>query len=179
MKKDIIIVAVIAVLFVLIAGIILANFTFYKEYKDKVDSLDQQSQTDKAKMEGLEAKFDNFKSSIDDITSQIKTYSDSVKTIQNTVSLSEEERKNLLSRIEEMKKDLQGIQKDYASTIIDIKQSMMSLKDELDKIDIKAKPVELGKITVKPEEKKEEVVPSVKQEGANFKSGNVRKVGVF
>lgn len=176
MKKEIIIIALIAVLFVLVAGNILANFTFYKEYKEKTDYLEQQSQMDKGKVEGLEAKFDNFKSTIDDVTNQMKTYSDNLKVIQNTVTLSEDERKNLLAKIEEMKKDLQDMQKDYSTTVIDIKQTMTNLKDNLDMLENKTKEVELGKITVKQDQKSAK--PSaVKSESNNFKSGNVRKVG--
>lgn len=181
MKKDIIVIALIAILFVLVAGSILASFTFYKEYKDKIEYLEQQNITGKTRIDGVESKVDGFKTTIDDITNQVKTYSDSLKGIQNTVSLSEEERKNLLSKLEEMKKDLQGWQKDYSTTVIDIKQSMLTLKDDLDKMHSnKPKDVELGKITVKQEEKKavtEE--PEKKKTGTspNFKSGNVRKVG--
>ena len=189
MKKDILFIALIGVLFVLVAGSIVASFSFYKEYKDKMDYLEQQSVSGKSKVEGLEAKLDNFKSTVDDIGSQIKGYSDNIKAIQNTVSLSDEERKGLMSKLEEMKKDLQGWQKDYLSTVIDIRQSMMVLKDNLDLMDSKSKEIELGKITVKRGEKKEDkteasaasAAPAApekkKAEGLNFKSGNVRKIG--
>jgi chromosome segregation ATPase len=185
MKKDIVFIALIGVLFVLVAGSIVASFSFYKEYKDKVDYLEQQSMSGKSKVEGLEAKLDNFKSTVDDIGSQIKGYTDNIKAIQNTVNLSEEERKSLMSKLEEMKKDLQGWQKDYSSTVIDIRQSMMVLKDNLDMMEGQAKGVELGKITVKQGEKTDEVrkaapaVPEKKAGGLNFKSGNVRKVGAY
>ncbi|MDO8536517.1 MAG: hypothetical protein Q7S30_05895 [Candidatus Omnitrophota bacterium] len=188
MKKDIVLIALIGLLFVLVAGSIVASFSFYKEYKDKMDYLEQQSMSGKSKMEGLEAKLDNFKSTVDDVNAQIKGYSDNIKAIQNTVTLSEEERKNLLSKLEEMKKDLQGWQKDYSSTVIDIRQSMMVLKDNLDTMTNKAKEVELGKITVKKDEKKEaataaSAVPAAPEKkggfGLNFKSGNVRKAGTY
>ena len=179
MKKEIIFSALIAVLFLLVAGSILASFTFYKEYKDKMDYLDQQSQTDRNKVDGLTAKFDSFKAAVDDISSQMKNNNDAVKSIQNTITLSDEERKNLLAKIEEMKKDLQGMQKDYSSTVIDIKQSMMNLKDDLDKIENKARKVELGKITVKQEEAKPASTPPAKPDSGNLKSGSVRKVGTY
>jgi chromosome segregation ATPase len=189
MKKDILFIVLIGVLFVLVAGSIVASFSFYKEYKDKMDSLEQQSMSGKSKIEGLEAKLDNFKSTVDDISSQIKGFGDNIKAVQNTVSLSEGERKSLMSKIEEMKKDLQGWQKDYSSTVIDIRQSMMVLKDDLDMMDSKSKEVELGKITVKQGEKKEDkkdpkkeatAAPEKKNAGSlNFKSGNVRKVGTY
>ncbi|MCX5666198.1 MAG: hypothetical protein NT036_04045 [Candidatus Omnitrophica bacterium] len=186
MKKDILIIALIGVLFVLVAGSIVASFSFYKEYKDKMDYLEQQSMSGKSKLEGLEAKLDNFKSTVDDVSSQIKGYNDTVKAIQNTVNLSEEERKDLMSKLEEMKKDLQGWQKDYASTVIDIRQGMMVLKDNLDTMDNKSKEVELGKITVKQGEKKDDKAvaaapaPAKKSAGGiNFKSGNVRKAGTY
>lgn len=179
MKKDIIVIALIAILFVLVAGSILASFTFYKEYKDKIDYLEQQTMSSKTKVEGVEAKVDGFKATIDDITNQVKTYSDSLKTVQNTLSLSDEERKALLAKLEEMKKDLQGWQKDYSSTVIDIKQSMLTLKDDMDKMQNKPKDVELGKITVKQEEKKPaaEEPKNTKTSAPSFKSGNVRKIG--
>ena len=181
MKKDIIVVALIAILFVLVAGSILASFTFYKEYKDKMEYLEQQTLTGKTKIESVESKVDAFKATIDDITNQVKTYSDSLKGIQNTVTLSEEERKNLLAKLEEMKKDLQGWQKDYSTTVIDMKQGMLTMKDELDKMHgNKSKDVELGKITVKQEEKKavtEEPKNTKTAAPSTFKSGNVRKVG--
>ena len=189
MKKDMVFIALVGVLFVLVAGSIVASFSFYKEYKDKTDYLEQQNMSGKSKMEGLEAKLDNFKSTVDDINSQIKGYSDNIKAMQNTVNLSEEERKGLMSKLEEMKKDLQGWQKDYLSTVIDIRQSMMVLKDNLDLMDSKSKEIELGKITVKRGEKKEDkteasaasAAPAApekkKAEGLNFKSGNVRKIG--
>ncbi|MFA5085096.1 MAG: hypothetical protein WC482_01880 [Candidatus Omnitrophota bacterium] len=183
MKKDIILIALIGILFVLVAGSIVASFSFYKEYKDKIDYLERQNMSGRSKMEGLEARLDNFKSTVDDINSQIKGYSDAVKSIQNTVNLSEDERRGLMSKLEEMKKDLQGWQKDYASTVIDIRQSMMVLKDNLDIIENKSKEIELGKITVKQSEKKEEkaaapAVPEKKKTGIfNFKSGSTRKVG--
>jgi peptidoglycan hydrolase CwlO-like protein len=182
MKKDIIIAALIAILFVLVMGSIIASFTFYKEYKDKIDYLEQQSMTGKARIDGVESKVDGFKTTIDDITNQVKTYSDSLKGIQSTVSLSEEERKALLAKVEEMKKDLQGWQKDYSSTVIDIKQSMLTIKDDLDKMHNKPRDIELGKITVKQEEKKAVVAEepkNVKEGSQNFKSGNVRKVGAY
>jgi len=179
MKKEIVIIALIAVLFVLVAGSIVANFTFYKEYREKTDYLEQQSQTDKGKVEGLEAKFDNFRSTIDEVTGQMKTYSDSIKTIQNTVTLSEDERKNLLSKIEEMKQDLQNMQKDYSTAVIEIKQTMMSLKDDLDMMGNKAKEVELGKITVKQDQKAKSSSQESVQKSTNFQSGNVRKVGSY
>lgn len=183
MKKEIIVVALIAVLFVLVAASIVASFTFYKEYKDKVEYLEQQTQSGKARVEGLETKFDGFKSMIDEMTSQVKTYSDSIKAIQNTVTLSEEERKSLMARIEEMKKDLLDIQKDYSTSVADLKQNMMTLKDDLGKIGNKAKEVELGKITVKQDEKKDDKQASSplpgKAAGTNFKSGNVRKAGSY
>jgi chromosome segregation ATPase len=185
MKKDIVFIALIGVLFVLVAGSIVSSFSFYKEYKDKVDYLEQQSMSGRSKLEGLEAKLDNFKSTMDDVSVQIKGYSDNIKAIQNTVSLSEEERKNLMSKLEEMKKDLQGWQKDYASTVIDIRQGMMVLKDNLDTMESKSKEVELGKITVKQAEKKDEkkdapaAAEKKKSEGLNFKSGNVRKAGTY
>jgi len=181
MKKDIIIAALIGILFVLVAGSILASFTFYKEYKDKIDYLEQQNIAGKAKIEGVESKIDGFKVTIDDITSQVKTYSETLKAMQNTVSLSDEERKALLAKLEEMKKDLQGWQKDYSSTVIDMKQSMLALKDELQSAQNKPKDVELGKITVKQEEKKAVTEEPEKKKTAvssNFKSGSVRKVGV-
>lgn len=180
MKKEIIIIALIAVLFVLVAASIVASFTFYKEYKDKVEYLEQQTQSGKARVEGLETKFDGFKSTVDEMTSQVKTYSDSIKAIQNTVTLSEEERKNLIARTEDMKKDLLDLQKDYSTSVTDIKQKMMNLKDELDKMGSKAKEVELGKITVKQDEKKDSSKePEKKSSGSNFKPGNVRKVGSY
>ncbi|MCX5666818.1 MAG: hypothetical protein NTY34_00670 [Candidatus Omnitrophica bacterium] len=185
MKKDILFVALIGVLFVLVAGSIVASFSFYKEYKDKIDYLEQQSMSGKSKMEGLEAKLDNFKSTMDDISSRIKGYSDSIKAIQNIVNLSEEGKKAVISKLEEMKKDLQGWQKDYSSTVIDLRQSMMVLKDDFDMMGGKSKEVELGKITVKQSEKKDQTkeappAPEKKNaEGLNFKSGNVRKVGAY
>ena len=185
MKKDIVLIALIGVLFVLVAGSIVASFSFYKEYKDKIDYLEQQSMSGKSKMEGLEAKLGNFKSTVDDINSQMKDYSDNIKAMQNTVSLSEEERKSLMSKLEDMKKDLQGWQKDYSSTVIDIRQSMMVLKDNLDMMENRPKEVELGKITVKQSEKKDQMkeAPAApenkKAGGSNFKSGNVRKVGTY
>ena len=84
-----------------------------------------------------------------------------------------------------MKKDLQGWQKDYSSTVIDIRKSMMVLKDNLDMMGSKSKEVELGKITVKQSENKEDkketpAAPEKKKaDGFNFKSGNVRKVGAY
>ncbi len=186
MKKDIIVVALIAILFVLVAGSILASFTFYKEYKDKIDYLEQQSISGKTRIDGIETKVDGFKTTIDDITNQVKTTVEGLKGIQNTVSLSEEERKALLTKIEEMKKDLQGWQKDSSLAVIDMKQGMLTLRDDLDKMQKKSKDVELGKITVKQEEKQEEKKAAPTQEGPqkkkmgfspNFKSGNVRKVG--
>ena len=137
MKKDILFIALIGVLFVLVAGSIVASFSFYKEYKDKMDYLEQQNMSGKSKMEGLEAKLDNFKSTVDDISSQVKGYSDNIKAIQNTVNLSEEERALLMSKLEGMKKDLQGWQKDYSSTVIDIRQGMMVLKDSFDTMESK------------------------------------------
>ena len=89
MKKDMLLIALIGVLFVLVAGSIVASYSFYREYKDNTDYLEQQSLSGKSKMEGLEAKLDNFKSTVDDVSSQIKDYSDNIKAIQNTVSLSE------------------------------------------------------------------------------------------
>lgn len=180
MKKDIIVIALIAILFVLVAGSILASFTFYKEYKDKIDYLEQQSMSGKTRIDGIESKVDGFTATIDDITSQVKTYSDSLKAVQNTLSLSDEERKMLLSKLEEMKKDLQGWQKDYSSSVIDIKQGILTLKDDLDKMHSKAKGVELGKITVKQEDKAtvtEEPKTTIKTGSPNFRSGTVRKVG--
>jgi len=182
MKKDIVFIVLIGVLFVLVAGSIVASFSFYKEYKDKVDYLEQQSMSGKSKVESLEAKLDNFKATVDDINSQVKGYSDNIKAVQNTVNLSEEERKSLMSKLDQMNKDLQGWQKDYASTVIDIRQSMMVLKDSLDMMDSKSKEVELGKITVKQSDKKEDkkdaaAAPEKKKAaGLNFKSGSVRKV---
>jgi len=183
MKKDMVIIALIGILFVLVAGSIVASFSFYKEYKDKTDLLEQQNMSGKSKLEGLEAKLDNFKSTVDDINSQIKNYSDNIKAIQNTVNLSEDERKALLAKLEEMKKDLQGWQKDYSSTVIDIRQSMMVLKDNLDLMENKSKEIELGKITVKKDEAAAEnrsapAAPEKKKSGIfSFKPGNVRKVG--
>lgn len=182
MKKDIIVIVLIGVLFLLVSGSIIASFTFYKEYKDKVEFLEQQGLTSTTKVDALEAKFDNFKSTIDEITSQIKAYDDNIKSVQNTVSLSEEERKNLLAKIEQMKTDLVGVQKDYSSMVLDLRQSVMALKDELDSMGKKPKEVELGKITVKQEEKKDtkQAAPSTAAKAAgSFKSGNVRKVGSF
>lgn len=182
MKKDIIVVALIAILFILVAGIILASFTFYKEYKDKVDYLEQQNMTVKTKMDSVETKVEGFKMTIDDITNQIKTYSDSLKGIQNTVNLSVEERKALITKLEEMKKDLQTWQKDYSSTVIDMKQGMLTLKDDLDKMLNKSKNVELGKITVKQEEVKPVITEepkTVRTSTQNFKSGSVRKVDSY
>ena len=169
----------------MVAGSIVASFSFYKEYKDKVDYLEQQSMSGKSKVESLEAKLDNFKATVDDINSQVKGYSDNIKAVQNTVNLSEEERKSLMSKLEDMKKDLQGWQKDYSSTVIDIRQGMMVLKDNLDMVESRSKEVELGKITVKQGEKKDDKTvaaptPAKKSAGGiNFKSGNVRKVGTY
>ena len=184
MKKEIIVIGLIGVLFLLVVGSILASVAFYKEYKEKIDYLDQQAMAGKSKIEGIETKLDNFKGTVDDISSQVKAYSDTIKTIQNTITLSEDERKNLLAKIEDMKKDLAGMHKDYSSAVIDIRESMMSLKDELNKMGNKAKDIELGKITVKQDEKKavskdatKDVAQANKPGSSNFKSSNVRKVG--
>ena len=178
MKKDIVIVALIGVLFVLVAGSIVASFSFYKEYKDKIDYLEQQNSSGKSKVEGLEAKLDNFKSTMDDVSSQIKNYSDSVKAIQSTVVLSESERKDLLLQLESMKTDLQSWQKNYASTVISIRQSVMTLRDSIDSVDDKTKEVELGKITVKQDDNEAASKKAPKKTGGfNFRSGNTRKVG--
>jgi hypothetical protein len=69
-------------------------------------------------------------------------------------------------------------QKDYSTTVIDVKQSMMMLKDDLDKIHGKAKDVELGKITVKQDDKKAAQDTAAKKTANtnNFKSGSVRKI---
>ena len=181
MKKDVIVIALIAILFVLVAGSILASFTFYKEYKDKIDLLEQQSADGRAKLGSVEAKVDGFKATIDDITNQVKAYSESMKSIQNTVNLSDTERKAMLTKLEDMKKDLQGWQKDYSSVVIDIKQGMLTLKDDLDNMYSKSKNVELGKITVKQEDNKAVTeAPEKKAAGtSNFVSGSVRKVNAY
>ena len=181
MKNQAVIIALIAVLFVLVAGSILASFTFYKEYKDKIESLEQQGQAGKAKMSDLESRIDSFKTILDDVSSQVKNYSDGLKSVENTMNLSEEERKNLLAKVEEMKKELQGWQKDYSSAVIDIKQVMLTMKDDLDKMQNKTRDVELGKITVKQEEKKSSSTEPEKKKAAtlNFKAGNVRKAGTL
>lgn len=178
MKKEIIVSALIAILFVLVAGSILASFTFYKEYKDKIDYLEQQSMSGKTRLEGVEAKVDSFKAAIDDMTNQVKASSDSLKLLQNTVTLSDEERKALLTKLEEMKKDLQSWQKDYSSAIIDMKQSMVMLKDEVDGTRKKSREVELGKITVKQEEGKAEAAKNTAG-STGIKPGTVRKVGAY
>lgn len=180
MKKEIIVSALIAILFVLVAGSILASFTFYKEYKDKIDYLEQQSMSGKTRLEGVEAKVDSFKAAIDDMTNQVKTSSDTLKLLQNTVTLSDEERKALLTKLEEMKTDLQSWQKDYSSAIIDMKQSMVMLKDEIDGTRKKSREVELGKITVKQEEGKAEAQAAKNTAGSTgVKPGTVRKVGAY
>jgi t-SNARE complex subunit (syntaxin) len=99
--------------------------------------------------------------------------------MQNSITLSDEERKALLTKIEEMKKDLVDWQKDYSTTVIDVKQSMMSIKDDLDKMHGKVSAVELGKITVKQDDKKtatQTASPAKTTGTSNFKSGSVRKV---
>lgn len=193
MKKEIIITALISVLFLLVLGSIIASVGFYKEYKEKIDYLDQQLQSGKGKIDGLENKVDSFKNTVDDMNSQVKNYGDSIKAIQNTITLSEDERKNLLAKIEDMKKDLLSMQKDYSTTVVDIRHGMMGIKDELDKMGNKAKNIELGKITVKQDEtkttaakeatadNKQPAAPTAaaKTGGSNLKSGNVRKAGVF
>lgn len=193
MKKDIVIIALIAVLFVLVAGSIIASFTFYKEYKDKIEYIEQQTVNSKTRVEGVESKVDGFKAAIDDMMGQVKSYSDNIKAIQNTLNLSDEERKALMAKLEEMKKGLQDWQKDYSTTVIDIKQGMLSLKDELDKARSKSRDIELGKITVKQEEKSAAApapapaaAPSAaapaeqqvkKAATSNFRSGGLRKIG--
>lgn len=184
MKRDIIIIALISILFILVAGSILASFTFYKEYKDKIDYLEQQTNSDKTKMEEIDAKVEGFKMNIDEMTNQVKAFGDNLNSVQNTLNLSSEERKSFLAKIEEMKNELQNWQKDYSSTVIDIKQSMLTLKDDFDKIQRKSN-IELGKITVKQEEKTVAAAPTAVEPAqsasgsSNFKSGNVRKVGGY
>ena len=178
-KKDIIVTALIGILFVLVAGSILANFTFYKEYKEKVDALEQQSTSGKTKIDSMESKIDAFKSAIDEMSGQVKAYSDNFKAIQNSINLSDEERKALLAKIEEMKKDLIEWQKDYSTTVIDVKQSMLTLKDDLERMGGKAVGVELGKITVKQDDKKAAAGDASAKKASNsnnFKAGSVRKV---
>jgi len=114
------------------------------------------------------------------MTNQVKVSSDSLKLLQNTVTLSDEERKALLAKLEEMKKDLQSWQKDYSSAIIDMKQSMVMLKDEIDGTRKKSREVELGKITVKQEEGKAEAQTAKNAAGSTgVKPGTVRKVGAY
>lgn len=185
MKKEIVVIALIGILFLLVLGSILASVTFYKEYKDKIEYLEQQTMSGKSRIEGVEGKLDGFKATIDEISSQVKGYSDSIKTLQSTVTLSEDERKNLLAKLEEMKKDLVGIQKDYSSTVVDIRQGIMTLKDELDKMGNKSKDIELGKITVKQDDKKaaagkkQTAAPAAKSTGSNFGASSVRKVDSY
>lgn len=190
MKKELIIIALIGVLFLLAFGSIIASVAFYKEYKERIDYLDQQAQAGKSQAEAIETKLDNFKAAVDDISSQVKTYSDNIKTIQNTITLSEDERKSLLANLEDMKKNIVGMQKEYSSTVIDLRQSMITLKDELEKMGNKAKEIELGKITVKQadvkaasnekaKDNKQPAASTNKPGGSNFKSGNVRKASSF
>jgi uncharacterized coiled-coil DUF342 family protein len=134
--------------------------------------------TGKTKIDSVEAKVESFKATIEDISNQVKAYSDNFKTIQNSVNLSDEERKALLEKIEEMKKDLVNWQKDYSTTVIDVKQSMLTLKDDLDRLGGKAAGTDLGKITVKQDAAKAAADTGAKKTTSynNFKSGNVRKV---
>jgi flagellar basal body-associated protein FliL len=178
MKKDIVIIALIAVLFVLMVSSMLASFTFYKEYKEKVDYLEQQNVSGKAKIEGVESKVEAFKMTIDDMLNQVKTYSENIKNIQNSITLSDEERKALLSKLEEMKKAVVEWQKDYSTTVMDIKQGMLNLKDNIDRIRPKSKDFELGRITVKQEDRNVETDTAQKKTaGPTYKSGAVRKAG--
>jgi chromosome segregation ATPase len=127
-----------------------ASFSFTKEYKEKIISLEQQSKIVSGKIDDFKAGLDDFQASLSSLKNENTINTGSVKGLLDKAEAVEAERKNILTQIASLTKDIQDLQKQYTASLGELKAKMESLKTSVNAISQESSSsVDLGHISVK------------------------------
>jgi chromosome segregation ATPase len=151
-KRIVTILEVIAFI-LLFAGYAL-GFYFYTKYREEVEYFKKQNELTEQKFGDLQSSMDKFKLSLRDLDSQFKKYGEDLLSVEEMVNSAGVERKDILLKVEEMKKNIQSIEEKYESALKEVKEKIENVKNTISssKEDI-TKSIDLGEISVSREDK--------------------------
>jgi len=144
MKGQRIISLLLALVFVLLVAGYAAGFSAYREYEKRVSAFSRQDSFIEGKISVLEKNFGNSKMNLDNLDSEVKRYNKRLITVENVVKSGVVERKNFLSRMRDIKKDIRTLKKEHKSALEELGKKIEDLEYN----------VELSRI----EEPKEEIL---------------------
>jgi chromosome segregation ATPase len=156
-----IIIAALAVVFILLAINIVTSLYFFKQYKENLNYFDQQNWLTRVKLENMEKTMEGYKGTIENLNTQFTNYAENISSLDKKIGAGEEDRKDMLTKIEAIKSDIQGWQKSYNNILNEIKERTDILKTNVEQL---AKgiteQVNLGKISVKSGEEATQAQPA-------------------
>ncbi len=142
MKSGKIFTILIGVLFIAIALATVLNFKLYKDCNDRIELSSKQYKFLNEKLNEFEMNISSFKLNLEEFKFDYEKYKND---LSQKISQPDQIKTEINSKIESLKKEMQGIQDGYKAMQADIKEKLNNIKKEVEaKTKDGARKVDLG-----------------------------------
>jgi len=105
-----------------------AGFSVYREYGKRVSAFSKQGGFIEKKISALEKNFGNSKMNLDSLDSEVKRYNKRLITVENVVKSGVVERKNFLSKMRDVKRDIRALEKEHKTILEELRKKIENLE---------------------------------------------------
>lgn len=134
----------VGILFVIVLVSLAGGYYFYSDYRGQIAALEQQGQNINDKLHSLERSIDTFAARIENLNLQFKKYSDGLRSMEEKASLTESEKTEMFSKIDDIAREVENL-KEFSAVVGELKAKVDNLKGMPKET---AQKVDLGKISV-------------------------------
>lgn len=150
MKERIVMIVgmIVIVLFIINAGLV---FYFHKQHNDNINNINQQNWLTKIKVENMEKNSDSFRETLETMNTQFKNYDENLATIEKRVGTGETLAKDISSKMQSIRLDIEDWQKKYATALkelTELKNKTDSVIANIAQLKKETGNVDLGRISV-------------------------------
>ncbi|MDD5195511.1 MAG: hypothetical protein PHQ96_07570 [Candidatus Omnitrophica bacterium] len=130
------------------------GFYLHKLALDRMISVEAGQQRVSDKVSSFGKKLNDYQNVLDNFDSQFKKYVESLKKLEDALGQDEARKNDIISNIENVKKDIEELHAAYGSTISEFQVRIKNLEEKLAAIKAPDAKVQLGEIEV--EKKKQD-----------------------
>lgn len=141
---------------VIVSVVLNMTFSFYRQYRQNVNYLNQQNKTNSAKLEELAHVLQGLGANLGALNAQFSNNGEALAAIWKKVDSGEAERKGILAQVGKIDADLVSRERNYGNLLNELNAKVEGLKAEVEAVRSEAlskreqeiKRIDLGKISV-------------------------------
>ena len=132
MKKNIVLIIILAVMFIALSASIAFTVFFYKDYGRRNEYFSRQAASLQGKVDSFQEQLSAFKENIAQLAAKFTKYADSLSAVEIKLKSDRATINDISSKITDLENDIKSWQKDYFKALLETTQKIDAIKAGVD-----------------------------------------------